>query len=138
MAELKTQRNDASVDAYISAIEDESRREDCRQLAQMMQRITGEEPHLWGTDIVGFGTYRYAYASGRQGDWFVIGFASRKRDLTLYLAQGFGSYDELLGKLGKHRTGKSCLYVKHLADLDMAVLEQLLTESVAFTRNSAV
>jgi len=130
MAELKTARTDASVDAFLDAIEDESRREDCRTLLRIMKQATRAEPAMWGPSIVGFGSYHYKYESGREGDWFLTGFSPRKQNLTLYIMAGFDRYEELMSKLGRHSTGKSCLYVKRLSDLDMKVLKELVTASV--------
>jgi len=130
MAELKTQKNDASVEAFLNTVADERKRRDCFTLLEMMQEVTGAEPLMWGDSIVGFGEYHYTYASGRAGDWFLTGFAPRKQNLTLYIMAGFDEYDELLGKLGKHSTGKSCLYIKRLADVDMAALNELIALSV--------
>lgn len=131
MAEPKTQSTKASVAAFLAAIPDEQRRKDCRAVAKMMQEATGEKPVIWGTGIVGFGTYRYRYASGREGDWPVIAFAPRKNDLTLYIMPGFERFSGLLAKLGRHRSAKSCLYLKRLADVDGAVLRELIGRSVA-------
>ena len=95
-----------------------------------MQEVTGDAGHMWGDSIIGFGSYHYKYASGREGDWFLVGFSPRKRNLTLYIMSGFDSYDGLLGKLGKHKTGKSCLYVNKLEDVDMDTLRELVDQSV--------
>jgi hypothetical protein len=130
MAQLKTQKNDASVDAFLDAIEDETKREDSRTVARLMTRLTGSEPAMWGTSMVGFGSYHFRYASGREGDWFLTGFAPRKRELTLYIMPGFSQYSDLMARLGKHRTGKSCLYIKRLSDIDLEVLEELIEKSV--------
>ena len=130
MAELKTRPSGASVEAFLQGVADEARREDCRTLLALMRRVTGAEPEMWGSSIVGFGSYHYRYASGREGDWFVTGFSPRKRDLTLYIMAGFGDHDDLLARLGPHKTGKACLYVKRLADLDLDVLETLVAASV--------
>jgi len=130
MSDLKTKATDASVEAYLGAVADESRRQDCRKLLAIMKRITRSDPKMWGESIVGFGSYHYKYASGREGDWFLTGFAPRKQDLTIHIMSGFDRHADLMGKLGKHKTGKSCLYVKRLADLDLAVLETLIAESV--------
>ncbi len=130
MAELKTKLNDASVDDFIESVEDESKRDDCRRVLELMKNATGEDPKMWGSSIVGFGTYHYKYASGREGDWMKTGFSPRKQNLTIYIMDGFGRYDELMSKLGKHRTGKSCLYVKRLSDIDFKVLEKLVKASV--------
>ena len=131
MAELKTKENDQSVDAFLSTIEDAQKQADCRAMVAIMQEATGAAPRMWGDSIVGFGHYHYKYASGREGDWFLAGFSPRKQNLTLYIMAGFDNYEALLGKLGKHTTGKSCLYVKRLADLDMPALKRLVAESVA-------
>ncbi len=130
MSEPKTRPTDASVDDYLDEIEDETRRQDCRTLVRIMKKVTGAKPRMWGPSIVGFGTYHYKYASGREGDWPLTGFSSRKRELTLYIMAGYTRDEELMAKLGKHKTGKSCLYVKRLADVDLKVLERLVTASV--------
>ncbi len=133
MAELKTKRNDRDVADFVAEIVDESRRKDAATLLELMGRVTGSLPVMWGTSIVGFGEYSYRYASGRTGVWFTIGFAARKQNMTLYL---YGGYEEaetvaLLQKLGPHTTGKGCLYIKRLSDVDCGVLEDLLRHSVA-------
>jgi len=138
VAELKTKRTGESVDAFLAAIADEERRQDCLAVAEMMGRITGAKPEMWGASVVGFGTYHYKYASGREGEWFLVGFSPRKRDLSLYLMSGFTDYDGLLSRLGKFRTGVGCLYVKRLADVDRGVLEELVTASVAHLRQTSV
>ena len=130
MAELKTQKTDAAVDAFIDSVDDESKRADCRVVSDMMGEITGEEAAMWGTSIVGFGSYHYKYASGREGDWMLTGFSPRKQSLTLYIMSGFSEYTSLLAKLGKHKTGKSCLYIKKLEDVDLSVLRELVERSV--------
>ena len=129
MAELKTRPHDGDVEAFLNEV-DEDRREDCQQLVDLMQRVTGEPPRLWGPSIVGFGSYHYKYESGREGDWFLTGFSPRKKNLTLYIMAGFGRYEELMRQLGKHTTGKSCLHIKRLDDVDEDVLEALVRESV--------
>lgn len=134
MAELKTQRTQASVARFLASIEDEKKRNDSRTVLKMMQEITGDKPKMWGTAIIGFGSYHYTYASGREGDWFLAGFSPRKQALTLYIMSGFSRYQELLAKLGKHKTGKSCLYINRLDDIDMKVLRRLVKESVAHVR----
>ena len=130
MSELKTKATSSSVDAFLDSA-DEQRRPDCDRLVEMMSRATGAAPVMWGQGIVGFGAYRYRYESGREGDWFLTGFSPRKQDLTLYIMAGFDRFDELMSRLGKYRTGKSCLYIKRLADIDTSVLEELITASVA-------
>ncbi len=130
MAELKTKPTDTSVTAYLNSIEPEQKRQDSWQILELMQKVTGQEPQMWGDTIVGFGSYHYKYASGREGDWFLTGFAPRKQNLTLYIMAGFDQYDELMEKLGKHKTGKSCLYINKLADINRDVLESLVRQSV--------
>jgi Domain of unknown function (DU1801) len=130
MAELKTQKNDASVDEFIAGVPDERKRADCQQLVAMMREVTGEQPVMWGTSMVGFGSYHYRYASGRQGDWFRVGFSPRKQNLTLYLMSGFDGEADLLDELGPHSTGKACLYLKRLADVDVDVLRELVRRSM--------
>ena len=130
MAKLKTQKTNASVSAFLKSIADDDRRKDCQTLVRIMKRAVGAEPKMWGSSIVGFGHYHYKYASGRENDWFLAGFSPRKQDLTLYIMAGFDRYDALMAKLGKHKTGKSCLYLKRLADVDVAVLEELISASV--------
>jgi len=131
MAEPKTKATKASVAAFLAAIPDEQRRKDCKAVAKLMQEATGEKPVLWGASIVGFGAYRYEYAGGGTGDWPVVGFSPRKSDLVLYLMAGFGRHADLMAKLGRHKTGKSCLYLRQLADADPAVLKELVGRSVA-------
>ena len=111
MAELKTQDNDASVDDYLNSVENEKKREASFVVKELMEDVTGEEARMWGDSIVGFGHYHYKYASGRDAEWMLVGFAPRKRNLTLYIMSGFDEYDDLLGELGKHSTGKSFLYI---------------------------
>lgn len=134
MAELKTKPHDGDVDAFLGTVEHEGRRQDCQTLRDLMTEITGAPAKLWGPSIVGFGSYHFRYDSGREGDWFLSAFSPRKRNLTLYIMAGFSRYEELLGRLGKHKTGKSCLYVNKLADLDMVVLETLIRASVEHLR----
>ncbi|NND12426.1 MAG: DUF1801 domain-containing protein [Acidimicrobiia bacterium] len=129
MAELKTKRNELSVDAFIDSISDERKRSDSRELVELMSRVTKTEPAMWGDSIIGFGSYDYKYESGREGTWFRVGFSPRKQNLTLYLMDGFEKYDDLLSQLGKHTTGKSCLYVKKLEDVDLKVLTKMVRES---------
>jgi uncharacterized protein DUF1801 len=131
MAENKTKATEASVESYLSAIEDESRRKDCEALSKLMSKVTKEHPKMWGTSIVGFGSYHYKYPSGREGDSCLVGFSSRKGDITLYLVADFPGHDELLSRLGKHKMGKGCLYVRKLSDVDPQVLEQLVAGSFA-------
>lgn len=130
MAELKTKQTELRVDAHINAIVDSVRREDCRKLIALMSKATGMEPRMWGTSLVGFGSYHYKYESGHEGDAMLTGFASRKSDLTMYIMPGFDRYESLMAKLGKHKAGKACVYVKRLEDLDLTVLAELVTLSV--------
>ncbi|MCB0522377.1 MAG: DUF1801 domain-containing protein [Lewinellaceae bacterium] len=132
MAENKTQPTKVSVESFLNSIEDETKRNDSFTLRQIMQDITGEPAVMWGPSIVGFGTYHYKYESGREGDFMIVGFSPRKQNLTLYIMPGFARYDELMQKLGKYKTGKSCLYLKRLEDVDLEVLKQLIGESVKY------
>lgn len=130
MAELKTKPNDQDVEAFLNGVEDERKRQACFTVLQIMEQATGAKAKMWGDSIVGFGTYRYKYASGREGEWMLTGFSPRKQNLTLYIMSGFDAYDELLGNLGKYKTGKSCLYINKLADVDIEVLTDLVEQSV--------
>ena len=136
MAENKTQPTKASVTAFINAIDDPDKRADARKVAAMMRKATGKRARMWGASIVGYGTYHYRYASGREGDFMLTGFSPRKQSLTVYVMAGFSKYDGLLKKLGKHKTGKSCLYIKRLSDVDEAVLQRLIDESVKYMRKN--
>jgi hypothetical protein len=133
MAELKTKRTDASVKDFLSSVE-EDRRDDCQTIVKMMKKATGAEPKMWGPSIVGFGEYKYRYPDGREMDWMLAAFSPRKRELVLYFMPGFERYNAHLAKLGKHKTGKSCLYIKRLADVDLTVLQQMIDESVSLLR----
>jgi hypothetical protein len=126
MAELKTTRGEGSVADFLSTVADPRRRADAEAACALMTEATGAEPAMWGTGIVGFGTYHYRYATGREGDWPAVGLSPRKQALTIYLSAGFDAYEELLGRLGPHSTGKSCLYIKRLADVDQGVLRELI------------
>lgn len=130
MAELKTKPNKQSVEAFLNGIADPEKRADAFSILALMKRVTGTEPRMWGTSIVGFGDCHYKYASGHEGDWFLTGFSPRKSDLTLYITPGLHKYSSLLKKLGKHKTGKSCLYLKTLADVDLPTLKELVSQSV--------
>ena len=130
MAELKTKVNNASVCKFLKRIKDEGARADCFQILAIMQKATKAEPKMWGTSIVGFGSYHFKYASGREGDWFVTGFSPRKQNLTLYIMGGFDGHEELLGNLGKYSLGKGCLYIKKLEDVDIKILKELINKSV--------
>ena len=130
MAELKTKPTGESVSAFLQSIPDERRRKDCTTVARLMSRLTGAKPRMWGPSIVGFGTYSYRNSTGKEVEWFLAGFSPRKSNLTLYLMAGFSGRDALMAKLGKHSTGKSCLYIKSLDDVNLDVLETLIDKSV--------
>ncbi|NUM44005.1 MAG: DUF1801 domain-containing protein [Anaerolineales bacterium] len=130
MPELKTQKNDASVEAFLNSVEDEKKRQDSYAILELMKEVTGADPVMWGTSIIGFGNYHYKYASGREGDWMVAGFSPRKQNLTVYLTSGIAQYGELLEKLGKYTTGKGCLYIKKLEHVNLDVLRELVKQSV--------
>ncbi len=130
MAEPKTKLTDASVEDFLDAVKDEQVRDDCREIAKIMQEATKAPPKMWGTSIVGFGSYHYKYASGREGDWMLTAFSPRKQNLTLYVFGGFEGYDELMDKLGKYTCGKSCIYIKRLSDLHLPTLKKLIKASV--------
>jgi len=131
MAENKTQATDESVDAFLAKVEPEQRREDGRAVAEMMARITGERAKMWGPSIIGFGTHHYRYASGREGDICRIGFSPRKAQLVFYIGAGSGRLDSLLAKLGRYSTGKGCLYIKKLGDVNHTVLEEMIAQAWA-------
>jgi hypothetical protein len=131
MSDLKTQPSDESVQAFIDSIAGEQRREECQTVLELMREVTGEEPRMWGESIVGFGQYHYKYASGREGDWFEVGFSPRKRNLTIYLNYGFDEDTGLMARLGKHKTGVACLYVNKLQDVDLEVLREVIRRSAA-------
>ena len=130
MAELKTERNASSVEAFLNRIADEQQRADAFAILELMRKATKAEPEMWGTSIVGFGRYHYKYAGGREAEWFLAGFSPRKRNLTLYIMPGFEHYGELLKKLGKHSTRKSCLYLNSLDNVHLPTLRTLVRESV--------
>jgi hypothetical protein len=130
MAELKTKPTQVDVLDFLGKLSDDQRRNDCLVVLELMKAATGADPRMWGASIVGFGRYQYRYESGRTGEWPVIGFSPRKNDLTLYIMPGFDRYESLLARLGKHKTGKSCLYLKRLSDVDLVVLKELIEESV--------
>ena len=131
MAENKTKATAASVERYLGAITDADRRKDCEALSKLMSKVTKEPAKMWGTSIVGFGSYHYKYESGREGDSCVVGFSSRKAEIAVYLVGEFPGREQLLAKLGKHKTAKACLYVKSLGDVDLKVMEKLIAGSVA-------
>lgn len=130
MSTLKTQVNDGDVEAFLNAVPEERKRQDGMVLLGLFKKLTGEDPKMWGTSIIGFGQYHYkSERSSQEGDWMLTGFSPRKAALTLYLMLGHGNYDELLDKLGKHKKGGGCLYINKLADVDMGVLEELIAAS---------
>ena len=126
MAEQKTKPTNQSVKEFLNEISEPERRADCFAVAKIMEEITGEKPKMWGPSIVGFGSYRYKYASGREGDWPLMGFSPRKKDLTLYIMMGFEKHADLMEKLGKHSHSKSCLYIKRLSDVHVPTLTKLI------------
>lgn len=137
MAELKTKPTNRSVEQFLNDIPDEKKRQDAFTLVEIMKRITQSEPRMWGENIVGFGSYHYKYASGHEGDFFVTGFSPRKQNLTLYGVAVYERQDELMKTLGKHKTGKSCLYIKQLEDIHLPTLEELIEESVRHMSKSS-
>jgi hypothetical protein len=130
MAELKTKKTDASVEAFLNKINDEETRRDCFEITKLMKQVTRSDPKMWGSSIIGFGSRRLTYASGRELDWMLIGFSPRKANITLYLTGGLEPQTALLKKLGKYTTGKGCLYIKRLKDVDTKVLKELIRRSV--------
>ena len=136
MAENKTKPSKVSVTAFMNSIEDKQKRLDARKVAAMMREATGSRARMWGANIVGFGEYHYKYDSGREGDFMITGFSPRKQALTLYVIPGFKHFEPLMNKLGKYKTGKSCLYIRRLADVDDKVLEQLIVGSVKHMRKN--
>ncbi len=132
--DLKTKKNEASVEDFLNQIADETAREDCKKIAGMMHKATAAEPKMWGASIVGFGTYKYKNSTSGDYEWMEIGFSPRKQSLTLYIMSGFAKYDEVMAKLGKHKTGKSCLYIKRLSDVDEEVLTELIESSIENVR----
>lgn len=133
--ELKTKLNESSVEGFLNSVEDEEKRADCFRVLELMMKVTGEEPKMWGPSIVGFGSTHLKYESGRELDWMLTGFSPRKANLTLYIMSGFSGYDELMARLGKYKTGKSCLYIKKLSDVDMNVIEELVASSITHIKS---
>jgi hypothetical protein len=132
MAEVKTKLTEESVESFLNRIEDETERKDGFTLVELMGKATGEPPRMWGTAIIGFGSYHYKYESGREGDICTVGFSPRKGKFTLYVLAGFPEQDELLGDLGKHKKEGGCLYIKKMTDVDTGVLERLVKKSFEF------
>lgn len=134
MSENKTKVTKASVTSFINSIDDKQKRADVRKVATMMRKATGKRAKMWGSSMVGYGAYHYKYASGREGDFMITGFSPRKQALAVYVMPGFSTFDKLMAKLGKYKTGKSCLYIKRLSDVDEKVLERLIDGSVKLMR----
>jgi Domain of unknown function (DU1801) len=130
--ENKTKATEVSVDAFIASVADANQRTDAEKIRALMERLSGEPAKMWGPSIIGFGNYHYKYESGREGDMCRIGFSPRKGQTVLYLIDGFDGQPELMARLGKHKTGKSCIYIKKLTDVDEAVLEELCARSLAY------
>ena len=130
MAEPKTKPTDRNVEDFLNSVEDEKKRQDSFKILRLMEEATGEEPQRWGDSIIGFGRYKYKYASGREGEWLLTGFSPRVQNLTLYIMSGFDQYDVLLNQLGKYKTGKSCLYINKIEDVDLQTLKDLVEQSV--------
>jgi len=137
-ADLKTKINDADVEEFLNGVADEGRRSDSFRVLTLMKDVTGEEPKMWGTAIIGFGLHHLKYASGRELDSALVGFSPRKANLTLYITDGFAKYEEYMAKLGKYKAGKSCLYIKRLSDIDENILRDLVAASVENVRNGAM
>jgi len=134
-AELKTKPNDQSVEAFLDQLTDSAKREDAYRIVELMQKATGAKPKMWGSGIIGFGDNHLVYESGRELDWFIVGFSPRKENLTLYLTPGFSEKQNLLKSLGKFKTGKGCLYIKRLADINIDVMENLIRQSARSAKN---
>ena len=132
MATNKTQPNNSDVIAFLDSVAEDKKRADSFKLLKIMQEITNESPKMWGSSIIGFGNYHYKYESGREGDFFIVGFSPRKQNLTIYIMPGFERYEKLMADLGKFKTGKSCLYIKSLDDVDMKILKELISNSVSY------
>lgn len=133
--DLKTRVSDESVEGFLNSVADEQKRKDSFEILELMEQVTEEPPRMWGSSIVGFGSYHYKGAGGREGDWMLTGFSPRKQNLTLYLMGGFDQHEELLKKLGKYKTSVGCLYIKKLDDVDRKVLKELVAESVKVMKN---
>lgn len=135
-SENKTKPNEQDVASFLKHVEPAQKQQDCQQILSMMKKATGAEPKMWGGSIIGFGEYHYKYASGREGDWFLTGFSPRKQNISLYIMAGFDRYEELMSQLGKYKTGKSCLYINKLADVDTDVLEKLIELSATYVEEN--
>jgi hypothetical protein len=130
MAELKTKKTEQSVDSFLNGVADGKKRQDSLTILDVMKDATGAEPKMWGDSIIGFGDYHYKYATGRENDWFLAGFSPRKQNITLYLVTGFEQFSDLMQKLGKYKTGKACLYIQQIEDIDLEVLKELVKRSI--------
>ena len=135
--DLKTKVNDASVTDFLNSVTDEQKRKDSFEILKLMEQVSNEDAKMWGSSIIGFGSYHYKGASGREGDWMIIGFSPRKQNITLYIMPGVERYPALMQKLGKHTTGKSCLYIKRLSDVNVEVLKELMAESLKVMKNQS-
>ena len=134
MSDQKTKPHDGSVEAFLNSVEHDKRREDSLAMLEIMKEITGEKAVMWGPSIVGFGKYHYKYESGHEGDSFLTGFSPRKQSLSVYIMAGFSRYEELMKQLGKYKTGKSCLYINKLEDVDQSVLRELIQASLEYMK----
>lgn len=134
VSELKTKANDADVAEFLAAVPDAQKRADSNVLMRIMKKVTGEDARMWGGSIIGFGSYHYTYKSGRSGNWMTTGFSPRKTALTVYVMQGFSEHEDLMDRLGRYKTGRSCLYIKRLSDVDLGVLEELIERSYRYIR----
>jgi hypothetical protein len=129
MAELKTKKTDDSVQVFLDNLADEKKRRDSYAILELMREVTGAEPKMWGESIIGFGDYHYKYASGREGDWFLVGFSPRKQNLTLYMGCDIEPFSQLMNDMGKFKTGKGCLYIKRIDDIHLPTLKELIRQS---------
>lgn len=130
MVELKNKETRASVRAFLKDLDNKEKYQDCLEILKIMENVSGKKAKMWGTSMIGFGRYHYKYKSGHEGDWFVTGFSPRKQNLVIYIMPGFSKYQTLMSKLGKYKTGKSCLYIKRLEDINIKVLKQLIARSI--------
>jgi len=135
MAENKTRETDADPRAFLATVQDDQKRADSQKLLKMMEKASGEPPKMWGDSLIGFGSYHYKYESGREGDFLLTGFSPRKANISIYIMPGFEPYEDELAKLGKHKLGRACLYIKRLSDIDEEVLEQMVQDSVRRMRD---
>lgn len=135
MSEQKTKPTAQSVESFLKKAADDKVRPDCDALIKLMKKATRKEPAMWGPSIIGFGTYHYKYATGHEGDAPLTGFSPRKGNISVYIMPGFAEYEDLISKLGKHKAGKACLYIKRLEDVNVKVLQQLIEKSVHYLKN---